>query len=73
MDGRGKISGPNTIGSSKLDWRSFESTQIDRKKVQIRTNLQKGTGTKMYENLRNFENLKEINVKIHLYDQSQTS
>ena len=59
MDGEGKISEPNTTGTSKLDWRSFESMQIDRNKVQIRTNLQKGTGTKMPENLRNFENLKE--------------
>ena len=33
--------------------------QIDRNKVQIRTNWQKGTGTKKPENFRNFENLKE--------------
>ena len=33
--------------------------QIDRNKVQIRTNWQKGTGTKKPENFRNFENFKE--------------
>ena len=33
--------------------------QIDRNKVQIRTNWQKGTGTKKNENFRNFENFKE--------------
>ena len=46
---------PNATGTSKLDWRSFESMQIDGNKVHIRTNSQKGTGTKMPENLRNFE------------------
>ena len=33
--------------------------QIDRNKVQIRTNWQKGTGSKKPENFRNFENFKE--------------
>ena len=33
--------------------------KIDRNKVQIRTNLQKGTRSKKHENLRDFENLKE--------------
>ena len=55
----GKMREPNATGTSKLDWRSFELMQIDRNKVQIRTNSQKGTGTKMPEKMRNFENLKE--------------
>ena len=46
MDGRGKISEPHATETSKLDWRPLESMQIDRNKVQIRTNWQKGTGTK---------------------------
>ena len=59
VDSRGKISEPHAAGSSKLDWRSLESMQIDRNKVQIRTNWQKGTGTKKPEHFRNFENFKE--------------
>ena len=43
-----------------MEWRSFESIQIDRNKVQICTNWQKGTRTKKHENLRDFENFKEI-------------
>ena len=58
VDGRGKISEPHATGTSKLDWRSLESMHIDRNKVQIRTNWQKGTGTKEHENFRNFENFK---------------
>lgn len=33
VDGRGKIIEPNATGTPKLDWRSFESLQIDRNKV----------------------------------------
>ena len=73
MDGRGKISEPHATETSKLDWRPLESMQIDRNKVQICTNWQKGTGAKNPENFRNFENLKEKNVKIHLYAQFLTS
>ena len=48
--------------------------QIDRNKVQIRTNWQKGTGTKKPKNFRNFENFKKKkNVKIQLCAQSLTS
>ena len=73
MDGRGKISEPHATETSKLDWRPLESMQIDRNKVQICTNWQKGTEAKNPENFRNFENLKEKNVKIHLYAQFLTS
>ena len=55
----GKMREPNATGTSKLDWRSLESMLIDKNKVQIRTNWQKGTGTKKHENFRNFENFKE--------------
>ena len=74
VDGRGKISEPHATGTSKLDWRSLESMQIDRNKVQIRTNWQKGTGTK--KNLKFLgilKILKKKNVKIHLCAQSLTS
>ena len=73
MDGRGKISEPHATGASKLDLGSLETMQIDRNKVQICTNWQKGTGAKNPENFRNSENLKEKNVKIHLYAQFLTS
>ena len=58
VDGRGKISEPHATGTSKLDWRSLESMQIDRNKVQIRTNWQKGTGTK---NLKFFLGMSKYN------------
>ena len=40
-------------GTSKLDWRYLD--KIDRNELQIRTNSQKGTGTKIAEKLNNFE------------------
>ena len=46
MDFWGKISEPNPTGTSKLEWRSLESMQIEGNKVQIRTIWQKGTGRK---------------------------
>jgi hypothetical protein len=61
VDSRGK-SEPNAVGTSKLDCRYFGSMQIDRNKVQIRTNSQKGTGTKMPEKWGNFEDLKEKSI-----------
>ena len=36
-------------GTSKLDWRYLEHNQIDRNELQIRTNSQKGKGTKIAE------------------------
>ena len=42
-------------GTSKLDWRYLDHDKIDRNELQIRTNSQKGTGTKMAEKLNNFE------------------
>jgi hypothetical protein len=42
-------------GTSKLDWRYFDQNKIDRNKLQIHTNSQKGTGTKMAEKLNNFD------------------
>ena len=42
-------------GTSKLDWRYLEHNKIDRNELQIRTNSQKGTGTKIAEKLNNFE------------------
>ena len=46
------LKGPET---SKLDWRYLEHNKIDRHELQIRTNSQKGTGTKIAEKLNNFE------------------
>ena len=42
-------------GTSKLDWRYLEHNKIDRNELQIRTNSQKGTGTKITEKLNNLE------------------
>ena len=42
-------------GTSKLDWRYLEHDKIDRNELQIRTNSQKGTGTKIAVKLNNFE------------------
>ena len=42
-------------GTSKLDWMYLEHNKIDRNKLQIGTNLQKGTGSKLAEKLNNFE------------------
>ena len=42
-------------GTSKLDWRYLDHDKIDRNELQIRTNSQKGTGTKMAEKMNNFE------------------
>ena len=38
-----------------MDWRYLELNKIDRNELQICTNSQKGTGTKMAEKLNNFE------------------
>ena len=46
-------------GTSKLDWRYLEHNKIDRNELQIRTNSQKGTGTKIAEKLNNFEKFEE--------------
>ena len=43
------LSEPQGPGTSKLDWRYLEHNKIDRNELQIRTNSQKGTGTKMTE------------------------
>ena len=40
------LSDLNTLGTSKLDWRYFEHSAIDRNELQILQNLQKGTGKK---------------------------
>jgi hypothetical protein len=50
-------------GTSKLEWRYLEHNIIDRNKLQIHTNLQKGTGTKIAEKLNNFENFERKKVK----------
>ena len=44
-----RLSEPQGPGTSKLDWRYLEHNKIDRNELQIRTNSQKGTGTKMAE------------------------
>jgi hypothetical protein len=47
---------PRGPGTSKLDWRYLKHNKIGRNELQIRTNSQKGTGTKMAEKMNNFEN-----------------
>ena len=49
------LSDLNPLKASKLDWKYFERNKIDRKELQIFKNSQKGTGTKMAQNLNNFE------------------
>jgi hypothetical protein len=50
-------------GTSKLDWRYLEHNKIDKNELQIRTNSQKGTGTKIAEKLTFLKNLKGKKVK----------
>ena len=54
---------PRGPGTSKLDRRYLEHNKIDRNELQIRTNSQKGTGTKMAEKLNNFEKFERKKVK----------
>ena len=56
-------------GTSKLDWRYLERYKIDRNELQIRTNSQKGTGTKMAEKLNNLKKFKEKNIKFQTCSQ----
>ena len=49
------LSDLNTPQTSKLGLGYFEANKIDRNELQIRKNLQKGTGTKMAEKLNNVE------------------
>ena len=51
------------LGTSKLDWRYLEHKKIDRNELQIHTNSQKGTGTKIAEKLNNFEKFERKKVK----------
>jgi hypothetical protein len=50
--------------TSKLVWRYLEHNKIDRNELLIRTNSQKGTGTKIAEKLNNFEKCERKKVKI---------
>ena len=50
-------------GTSKLDRRYLGINKIDRNELQIRTNSQKGTGTKMAETLNNFEKVERKKVQ----------
>ena len=52
-----RLSDLKELGTSKLDWRYLEHNKIDRDELQIRTNSQKGTGTKNAEKLNNFEKI----------------
>ena len=49
------LSDPFTHQNSKFGVRYFEANRINRNILQIRTNCQKGTGTKMAEKLSKFE------------------
>ena len=49
--------------TSKLSWRYFEAHKIDSNKLQIHTNWQKGTGTKMAEKLKKFEKFEKKKKK----------
>ena len=60
-------------GTSKLDWRYLEHNKIDRNELQIRTNSQKGTETKMAEKLNNFEKFERKEKEIKFQPCSQPS
>jgi hypothetical protein len=49
--------------TSKLSWRYFEAHKIDSNKLQIHTNLQKGTGTKMAEKFKKFKKFEKKKKK----------
>ena len=49
--------------TSRLDWKYLEHNKIDKNELQIRTNSQKGTGTKIAEKLNNFEKFGRKKVK----------
>ena len=51
-------------GTSKLDWRYLDHDKIDRNELQIRTNSQKGTRTKMAEKLNNLEKFERKKIKV---------
>ena len=51
-------------GTSKLDWRYLEHNKIDRNELQIRTNSQKGKGTKIAQKLNNFEKVERNKSQI---------
>ena len=50
-------------GTSKLDCRYLEHNKIDWNELQIHTNSQKGTGTKIAEKLNNFEKFERKEIK----------
>jgi hypothetical protein len=56
-------------GTSKLDWRYLEHYKIDRNKLQISTNSEKCTGTKMAEKLNNFEKFERKKIKLQPFSQ----
>mgnify|MGYP007023063642 CR=1 FL=1 len=49
--------------TSKLGWRYFEANKIDRNKLQIRTNLREGTGTKIAEKIEKLNNFEKFERK----------
>ena len=60
-------------GTSKLDWRYLEHNNIDKNELQIRTNSQKGTGTKMAKKLNNFEKFEKKKKNISPVLNTETS
>ena len=67
-----RLSDPFTPRTSKLGWRYFEANKIDRNKLQICTNWQKGTGTKMAEKLNDFEKFERKKNQISSLFSTQT-
>ena len=57
------LSEPQGPGTSKLDWRYLEHNKIDSNELQIHTNSQKATGTKIVEKLNKFEEFERKKVK----------
>ena len=60
-------------GTSKLDWRYLEHNKIDRNELQVCTNSQKGTRTRIAEKLNNFEKFERKKGQISALFLTQTS
>ena len=58
-----RLSDLKSSETSNLDWMYLDHNKIDRYELQIHTNSQKDTGTKMAEKLNNFEKLERNKIR----------
>ena len=55
-----QLSEPQGPRTPKVDWKYLDHKKIDMNELQIQTNSQKGTGTKMTEKLNNLTEKKLV-------------